>query len=111
MWLVLGRPTDRPSIKDAILDEWPRLDRRCVTKIDTTWRSVERPGRPNELAHQGLGIHRVCKPFGIRVFTDVRRGMAVPGGVLNAAFAAAGWQWGGRWTATPDYQHFSSTGG
>jgi len=27
------------------------------------------------------------------------------------AFAAIGWQWGGRWTATPDYQHFSADGG
>ncbi len=42
---------------------------------------------------------------------DVRPGMAVPGGVLVSAFASAGWQWGGRWAATPDYQHFSSTGG
>lgn len=38
-----------------------------------------------------------------------RPGMAVPGGQLVAAFAAAGWQWGGRWT-TPDYQHFSKSG-
>jgi hypothetical protein len=37
--------------------------------------------------------------------------MAVPGGVLVRAFAAVGWQWGGRWTGSPDYQHFSSTGG
>jgi len=43
--------------------------------------------------------------------SDVRPGMAVPGGTLVEAFAAAGWQWGGRWTRTPDYQHFSSTGG
>ena len=43
--------------------------------------------------------------------TDVRPGMAVTGGVLNDAFAAAGWQWGGRWSGSPDYQHFSSTGG
>ncbi|HLX88751.1 MAG TPA: M15 family metallopeptidase, partial [Acidimicrobiales bacterium] len=42
---------------------------------------------------------------------DVRAGMAEPGGPLVAAFAAAGWQWGGRWTGSPDYQHFSSTGG
>lgn len=42
---------------------------------------------------------------------DARPGMAEPGGELNNAFADAGWQWGGRWTATPDYQHFSSTGG
>jgi hypothetical protein len=40
-----------------------------------------------------------------------RPGMSVPGGQLVAAFASVGWQWGGRWTATPDYQHFSKTGG
>jgi hypothetical protein len=39
----------------------------------------------------------------------VRPGMAEPGGVLNSAFAAIGWQWGGRWS-TPDYQHFSQNG-
>jgi predicted small lipoprotein YifL len=42
---------------------------------------------------------------------DVRPGMAVPGGVLLRAFASVGWFWGGRWTASPDYQHFSLTGG
>ncbi len=42
---------------------------------------------------------------------DVRPGMAVPGGTLVEAFAAVGWQWGGRWAGSPDYQHFSSTGG
>jgi len=42
---------------------------------------------------------------------DVRPGMAEPGGTLVEAFAAVGWQWGGRWAATPDYQHFSATGG
>jgi hypothetical protein len=40
-----------------------------------------------------------------------RPGMAVRGGVLVRAFAAVRWQWGGRWRGTPDYQHFSSTGG
>jgi hypothetical protein len=40
----------------------------------------------------------------------VRRGMAVPDGVLVRAFAAVGWGWGGRWSP-PDYQHFSETGG
>jgi len=42
---------------------------------------------------------------------DVRPGMSGPGTALNRAFAAAGWQWGGRWTAAPDYQHFSANGG
>jgi D-alanyl-D-alanine carboxypeptidase len=41
----------------------------------------------------------------------VHPGMAVPGGVLVRAFASVGWQWGGRWTHAPDYQHFSKTGG
>ena len=41
----------------------------------------------------------------------VRPGMAVRGGLLVRAFAAVGWRWGGRWTASPDYQHFSKTGG
>jgi len=40
-----------------------------------------------------------------------RPGMAYRGGVLVRAFATVGWQWGGRWTGSPDYQHFSSTGG
>jgi len=42
---------------------------------------------------------------------DVRPGMAVPGGELVEAFASVGWYWGGRWTGSPDYQHFSATGG
>lgn len=41
----------------------------------------------------------------------VRPGMAVPGGTLVEAFASDGWYWGGRWTGSPDYQHFSVTGG
>jgi D-alanyl-D-alanine carboxypeptidase-like protein len=40
-----------------------------------------------------------------------RGGMAVHGGLLVDAFASVGWPWGGRWTGSPDYQHFSSTGG
>jgi D-alanyl-D-alanine carboxypeptidase len=42
---------------------------------------------------------------------DIRPGMAYRGGALVNAFSAVGWQWGGRWTASPDYQHFSKTGG
>jgi len=56
---------------------------------------------------------RVLPPRG-RAYADRSRahaGMAVSGGTLVTAFAAAGWQWGGRWTGSPDYQHFSATGG
>jgi hypothetical protein len=40
-----------------------------------------------------------------------RPGMAVPRGALVGAFASVGWQWGGRWSSSPDYQHFSASGG
>jgi hypothetical protein len=56
---------------------------------------------------------KVFPPAG-RTYLDrvnARAGMAVPGGVLVETFAAAGWQWGGRWRASPDYQHFSADGG
>jgi hypothetical protein len=43
--------------------------------------------------------------------SQYRRGMAVRGGLLVRAFADVGWQWGGRWAGSPDYQHFSATGG
>jgi hypothetical protein len=53
----------------------------------------------------------VLPPAG-RAYTNratYRPGMAVPGGVLVRAFAAAGWGWGGHWS-DPDYQHFSRDG-
>jgi D-alanyl-D-alanine carboxypeptidase-like protein len=56
---------------------------------------------------------RIVEPPGGRRFLDRsnrRRGMVVAGDVANRAFAAMGWSWGGRWSS-PDYQHFSATGG
>jgi hypothetical protein len=56
---------------------------------------------------------RVTPPGGaaFRDRSRARPGMAVSGGVLVRAFASVGWSWGGRWSDTPDYQHFSATGG
>ena len=56
---------------------------------------------------------RVIPPAG-KAFRDrsrYRPGMAVARGVLVAAFASIGWSWGGRWAGSPDWQHFSKTGG
>lgn len=57
--------------------------------------------------------HSVQPPQGAAYVnrSDIRPGMAYWGGTLVNAFAAAGWQWGGRWASSPDYQHFSATGG
>ncbi len=54
----------------------------------------------------------VSPPAG-RAFLDRSRsrpGMAVEGGVLVQAFASVGWSWGGRWSGSRDYQHFSTNG-
>jgi D-alanyl-D-alanine carboxypeptidase len=55
---------------------------------------------------------RVLPPAGRRYLDRARyrARMAVEGGALVAAFAAAGWKWGGRWSGSPDYQHFWTTG-
>ena len=42
--------------------------------------------------------------------SNVRRGMIVAGSAPVHAFTAVGWGWGGYWSSTPDYQHFSSNG-
>ena len=42
--------------------------------------------------------------------SDIRPGMAYPGGILVSAFSSIGWGWGGYWTGAPDYQHFSVNG-
>jgi hypothetical protein len=78
----------------------------------------QRPRVDGRRQHVGvqLPVHRcgrVQPPAGAAYLdrNDVRPGIAVPGGLLVDAFAAGGWQWGGRWAGTPDYQHFSATGG
>jgi hypothetical protein len=37
-------------------------------------------------------------------------GMVVSGDIVTEAFAAIGWHWGGDWSSTIDYQHFSHDG-
>jgi hypothetical protein len=67
----------------------------------------------NDVENPYIEGGRVIPPAGV-AFRDrsrVRPGMAVRGGVLVRAFASVGWLWGGRWAGTPDYQHFSRTGG
>ncbi|MBA2361029.1 MAG: M15 family metallopeptidase [Actinobacteria bacterium] len=66
---------------------------------------------PVENPYLDRGVVR--PPRGRRYLDRSRRrpGMALPGGVLVEAFDGAGWSWGGRWSGSPDYQHFSATGG
>lgn len=48
-----------------------------------------------------------------RAYVDrspTRKGMISAGGPVVRAFAAIGWEWGGYWSSSKDYQHFSSNG-
>ncbi len=42
--------------------------------------------------------------------SDHRPGMIRPGDGVVEEFSAIGWQWGGFWTSSKDYQHFSASG-
>jgi D-alanyl-D-alanine carboxypeptidase len=55
---------------------------------------------------------RVSPPAGEPYANRARRaaGMIHRGDTVVRAFAAAGWRWGGDWSGSKDYQHFSSTG-
>jgi len=55
---------------------------------------------------------RVSPPAGRPYANRARRaaGMIHANDLVVGAFAAAGWRWGGYWSDSRDYQHFSSTG-
>ena len=111
------------------IDAYGGKDERSLVADNTAafnCRYVVGPGRRRWSAHaygEAIDVNPVENPYlesgrvhprAGRAYLDRSRrrpGMAVPGGVLVRAFAAVGWQWGGRWTGSPDYQHFSSTGG
>ena len=66
----------------------------------------------NPVENPYLSGGKILPPEGSRYAdrSKTRRGMARAGGVLVDAFTAAGWKWGGRWSFSPDWQHFSVNG-
>jgi len=111
------------------IDVYGGKDERSLAADNTAafnCRYVVGPGPRRWSAHaygEAIDVNPVENPFleGGRVHpragrsylrrSRVRPGMATPGGLLVRTFAAVGWKWGGRWTGSPDYQHFSATGG
>jgi hypothetical protein len=63
---------------------------------------------PTENPYTGCGVTR--DPAARRYLdrSHVRRGMVTR--PVVAAFAAIGWGWGGNWSGTKDYMHFSANG-
>jgi len=63
----------------------------------------------NPYIEAGAGVHPSAGAAYINR-SDIRPGMAYPGGILVSAFRSVGWGWGGYWARSPDYQHFSVNG-
>ena len=88
--------------------------RKAVAPGATSW-SMHAYGEAidvNDVENPYVFGARVIPPAG-RAYRDrasVRPGMAVDGGTLVRAFASVGWGWGGRFSGSPDYQHFSVNG-
>ena len=62
----------------------------------------------NPYVSGGSTSHAASRPYLDR--SRRRPGMAYEGGALVRAFDRIGWGWGGRWSGTQDYQHFSASG-
>jgi hypothetical protein len=110
------------------VDAYRGSDDRAAAADDTSGfncRKAVAPGTPSWSMHaygEAIDVNDVENPYvdGGRVIppagrryanrATVRPGMAVEGGPLVRAFARVGWGWGGRWSGTPDYQHFSLNG-
>ena len=114
------RPIDAYGGNDESVRSMP------TTRLPFNCRYVIGPGPRRWSAHaygEAIDVNPVENPYlesgrvhprAGRAYLDrgrVRPGMAVRGGLLVRTFATVGWQWGGRWTGSPDYQHFSATGG
>jgi hypothetical protein len=95
-----GDNTSGFNCRYAVADGPPRWSRHAYGKaIDVN--PVENPYLQGGKVQPPAGTAFVAR-------SPYRPGMAVAGGTLVHAFASVGWSWGGRWSATPDYQHFET---
>jgi hypothetical protein len=121
---------ERFPVKEMVPEDHYRGNDNAAAAADDTsgfnCRNAVAPGPPQWSVHaygEAIDVNDVQNPYvyGPIIIppagkayldrSDVRPGMAVPGGELVDAFKSVGWYWGGRWTGSPDYQHFSLTGG
>jgi hypothetical protein len=63
---------------------------------------------PIENPYTGCGITRTKASIPYLNRSRLRKGMITP--AVVAAFRSVGWGWGGEWTGTKDYMHFSANG-
>lgn len=62
----------------------------------------------NPLVKRDLVVPELASAYKDRTWR--RGGMFLPGGSAVSAFTSQGWGWGGSWTSSKDYMHFSANG-
>jgi len=111
------------------VDAFRASDRRSMAADNTSGFNCRRavaPGPPQWSMHAyglAIDVNTVQNPYveaGVGVQppagaayvnrSHIRLGMAYQGGLLVSAFSSIGWGWGGSWSGSPDYQHFSVNG-
>jgi len=118
-----------PIMRMEPVDAFSGSDPRSMAADNTSGFNCRRavaPGPPRWSMHAyglAIDVNTVQNPYieagvGVRPRagaayvnrSDIRPGMAYPGGTLVSAFNSIGWGWGGYWAGSPDYQHFSVNG-
>jgi poly-gamma-glutamate synthesis protein (capsule biosynthesis protein) len=130
---VFGRLYDArwPIFRMRLVDEYAGDDDRSMAANNTSAYNCRRvAGQPtwsdhafgaavdvNPLQNPYVTGASVAPPAGRRFARIDRSADArVPMGAIRAddvvvrAFASVGWQWGGDWSSSKDYQHFSASG-
>jgi hypothetical protein len=73
-------------------------------------RAIDLDPIENPYVEAGRTSHAASRPYVDRAHVRGRPGVISEGDAVTRAFARIGWGWGGRWSGTRDYQHFSASG-
>jgi hypothetical protein len=108
-----GPPGARPSDVTASFECRQAVPSPCTGASGTGHWSEHAYGEavdvnPVENPYVGCGMTRDKKALKYLDRSRVLPGMATP--AVVAAFRAAGWGWGGSWSDSKDYMHFSASG-
>ncbi len=116
-----------PIHRMNIIDDYGASDRRSMNADNTSsyngrWRGGTTDVWSMHAYGLAIDINTVENPWvyksGVspeagRAYTNrslTAKGMIHAGDVVVRAFASIGWKWGGSWSSSKDYQHFSSNG-